>query len=226
MSHVDTFDYKPEPVRVHGKSLVSDEKPDVFFGQIGLLPLPDWAVSCSAARAACGSRDLLPNIAEVADELTVINSMYAETSNHTPAMFQENSGFRLNGFPGWELAVVRPGLRDRQLASLRGDSRRTRAASRRLDQLDQRLFAGAAPGRGHPRAGQPDRRLVPARPDYPKAERATRDLLGHDEPRGTWPSARRPTRSSRASQPTSWRRACNWPCPKWPTWTAKPPTTQ
>ena len=35
----------------------------------------------------------------MADELTVIHSMFAETSNHTPAMFQENTGFRLNGFP-------------------------------------------------------------------------------------------------------------------------------
>ena len=35
----------------------------------------------------------------MADELTVIRSMVAETSNHTPATFQENSGFRLNGFP-------------------------------------------------------------------------------------------------------------------------------
>ncbi len=35
----------------------------------------------------------------MADELTVIQSMYAETSNHTPATFQQNSGFRLNGFP-------------------------------------------------------------------------------------------------------------------------------
>ena len=29
----------------------------------------------------------------------MIRSMVAETSNHTPATFQENSGFRLNGFP-------------------------------------------------------------------------------------------------------------------------------
>jgi hypothetical protein len=35
----------------------------------------------------------------VADELTVIRSMVADTSNHTPATFQENTGFRLNGFP-------------------------------------------------------------------------------------------------------------------------------
>src|SRR2546421_3000124 len=43
--------------------------------------------------------DLFPNIAQLADELTVINSMVAETSNHTPATFQENTGFRFNGFP-------------------------------------------------------------------------------------------------------------------------------
>ena len=35
----------------------------------------------------------------MADELTVIHSMVADTSNHTPATFHENSGFRLNGFP-------------------------------------------------------------------------------------------------------------------------------
>src|SRR6202007_450350 len=38
-------------------------------------------------------------IAGVADELTVINSMVADSANHTPATFQENTGFRLNGFP-------------------------------------------------------------------------------------------------------------------------------
>jgi hypothetical protein len=43
--------------------------------------------------------DLFPHIAELADELTVIRSMAADSANHTPATFQENTGFRLNGFP-------------------------------------------------------------------------------------------------------------------------------
>ncbi len=98
MSHVDTFDYKPELVRLHGKSLSTDEKPDVFFGQVGLLRAPDWQFR-QRGQSGLWVSDLLPHIAEVADELTVINSMFAETSNHTPAMFQENTGFRLNGFP-------------------------------------------------------------------------------------------------------------------------------
>ena len=43
--------------------------------------------------------ELFPQLATKADELTVVHSMVAETSNHTPATFQENTGFRLNGFP-------------------------------------------------------------------------------------------------------------------------------
>src|SRR6185369_7959867 len=43
--------------------------------------------------------DLFPHLAAVADDLTIVRSMYAETSNHTPATFQAHSGFRLNGFP-------------------------------------------------------------------------------------------------------------------------------
>ena len=42
LSQVDSFDYKPELIRLHGKSLVANERPDVFFGQIGLLRRPDW----------------------------------------------------------------------------------------------------------------------------------------------------------------------------------------
>ena len=38
-------------------------------------------------------------MAEVADELTVINSMVAETANHIPGIFQANTGFRQMGFP-------------------------------------------------------------------------------------------------------------------------------
>src|SRR6516165_259292 len=37
VSHVDTFDYKPALARFHGKPLPSSEKPETFFGQIGLL---------------------------------------------------------------------------------------------------------------------------------------------------------------------------------------------
>lgn len=98
LSQVDSFDYKPALASLNGKSLASDERPDVFFGKIGLLRNSDWAFR-QRGESGLWISDLFPNLAEVADELTIIRSMFAETSNHTPATFQQNSGFRLNGFP-------------------------------------------------------------------------------------------------------------------------------
>ncbi|MEZ6058675.1 MAG: DUF1501 domain-containing protein [Planctomycetaceae bacterium] len=98
VSQVDSFDYKPALEGLHGKSLSSDEKPDVFFGKVGLLRKSDWTFR-QRGESGLWVSDLFPHIANVADELLVIRSMQAETSNHTPATFQENTGFRLNGFP-------------------------------------------------------------------------------------------------------------------------------
>jgi len=98
LSHVDSFDYKPGLIQSHGQSLSSWERPDVFFGQVGRLRKPDWDFQ-PRGESGLWISDLFPEVAGVADELTVIRSMYAETSNHTPATFQQNSGFRLNGFP-------------------------------------------------------------------------------------------------------------------------------
>jgi hypothetical protein len=98
LSHIDSFDYKPALAQRHGKPMPASEKPDVFFGQVGLLRKNDWEFQ-RRGQSGLWVSELFPEIAKVADELTVVNSMFAETSNHTPATFQENSGFRLNGFP-------------------------------------------------------------------------------------------------------------------------------
>ncbi|MFN0051672.1 MAG: DUF1501 domain-containing protein [Planctomycetales bacterium] len=98
LSQVDSFDHKPLLEKFHGKSLTADERPDVFFGQVGLLRQPDWEFK-QRGRSGLWISEMFPRLAEMADELTVIRSMYAETSNHTPATFQANTGFRLNGFP-------------------------------------------------------------------------------------------------------------------------------
>ncbi|MBL8829662.1 MAG: DUF1501 domain-containing protein, partial [Planctomycetaceae bacterium] len=98
VSQIDSFDYKPALAKYHGKSLDPNEKPDVFFGKVGLLRQNDWAFKQRGQNGLWIS-ELFPHLAEVADELTVVRSMFAETSNHTPATFQESTGFRLNGFP-------------------------------------------------------------------------------------------------------------------------------
>ena len=111
LSQIDTFDYKPELERFHGKPLGGDERPDVFFGRVGLLRKNDWAFR-QRGESGLWISDLFPQLAEVADELTVIRSMYADTSIHTPATFQENTGFRkarfLNPVNEFALAIGLP----------------------------------------------------------------------------------------------------------------------
>jgi hypothetical protein len=70
----------------------------VFFGKVGRLRKSDWKFK-QRGESGLWVSELFPHLAKVADELTVIRSMFAETSNHTPATFQQNTGFRLNGFP-------------------------------------------------------------------------------------------------------------------------------
>jgi len=98
LSHMDSFDHKPVLRKFHGKPLPGSEKPETFFGKVGLLRGNDWEFH---RRGKCGLEisDLFPHLAELADELTIIRSMAADSANHTPATFQENSGFRFNGFP-------------------------------------------------------------------------------------------------------------------------------
>jgi hypothetical protein len=98
MSHIDSFDYKPQLAKRHGKPLGGDTKADVFFGRVGLLRRPDWEFK-RRGESGLWVSDLFPHIAGVADDLTVINSMTADSANHTPALFVLNSGFQFNGYP-------------------------------------------------------------------------------------------------------------------------------
>jgi hypothetical protein len=98
LSHVDSFDYKPELTKRHGQSLKTHSKPDVFFNQVGLLRKPDWDFQ-PRGRSGLWVSKLFPQIASIADELTIIRSMTSESANHTPALFVQNSGFQFNGYP-------------------------------------------------------------------------------------------------------------------------------
>src|SRR3984957_5743772 len=98
LSHLDSFDPKPELTRQHGKSLGSKETPDIFFGQVGLLRKSDWEFK-PRGNSGLQVSELFPQIAAHADKLTVIRSMTADSANHTPALYLQNSGFQFSGFP-------------------------------------------------------------------------------------------------------------------------------
>jgi hypothetical protein len=98
VSHLDTFDYKPELERMHGKSLEGKGENLGFFGQPGKLMKSVYEFRQHGQSGSWVS-SLLPHLAGRVDDLCFIHSMFAKSNNHTPATFQMNSGFTLNGFP-------------------------------------------------------------------------------------------------------------------------------
>ena len=98
VSHLETFDYKPELDRMHGRTLDGKGENQGFFGQPGRLMKSLYDFRRHGQSGAWVS-SLLPHLAGCADDLCFIRSMVAKSNNHTPAAFQMNSGFTLNGFP-------------------------------------------------------------------------------------------------------------------------------
>jgi len=98
VSHIDTFDHKPDLAKFHGKSLENKGENKGFFGQPGKIMQSPFAFKQRGKSGAWVS-DLLPHLATCVDDLAFIHSMTSKSNNHTPATFQMNSGFTLNGFP-------------------------------------------------------------------------------------------------------------------------------
>ena len=98
LSHIDSFDYKPDLAKFHGKPLQYKERPATFFNRIGLIRKNDWAFK-QRGQSGLWVSDLFPHLATCADELAVVRSMVGTSANHTPATFEELTGFQLNGFP-------------------------------------------------------------------------------------------------------------------------------
>ncbi|VTR98697.1 DUF1501 domain-containing protein [Tuwongella immobilis] len=98
VSHLDTFDYKPDLKKYEGQPLPSDRKIETFFNRPGrLMPTPfRFAQHGQSGRWVS---ELFPELAKHVDRLTFIQNMQAKSSNHTPAAFQMNSGTLFNGFP-------------------------------------------------------------------------------------------------------------------------------
>ena len=98
VSHLDTFDYKPELDKMDGQSLEGKGENLGFFGQPGRLMKSVYPFQQHGQSGAWVS-SLLPHLSKCVDDVCFIHSMVAKSNNHTPAAFQMNSGFTLNGFP-------------------------------------------------------------------------------------------------------------------------------
>lgn len=99
LSHIDTFDYKPELLKRHDTPLPGSENLVTFQGAQGNLIKPLWDFKPRGQSGKMVS-DLVPNLAELADEMCFIHSMTAKSNTHGPAENQMSTGFTLDGFPG------------------------------------------------------------------------------------------------------------------------------
>jgi hypothetical protein len=98
-SHVDTWDYKPELERRHGQELRGfDHNTGFFTDQVGpLMKSPfQWR---RQGLSGTWVPEIFPSIARHVDDLAFIHSCYTETNNHSPALFQINTGLPRMGFP-------------------------------------------------------------------------------------------------------------------------------
>ncbi|MBX9678281.1 MAG: DUF1501 domain-containing protein [Gemmataceae bacterium] len=98
LSHLDTFDYKPELVRRHDMPMPN--APEITFqGANGNLVKPLWGFKPRGQSGKMTS-DLLPQLGELTDEMCFIHSMTARSNTHGPAENQMSTGYVLDGFPG------------------------------------------------------------------------------------------------------------------------------
>ncbi len=100
ISHMDTFDPKPELDRSDGMSVAGNAKFDTGGRSApGKLMKSPWAFR-NYGKCGMPVSDLLPNIGRHADDLALIRSMTSESNNHVPAVYFMLSGSILAGRPG------------------------------------------------------------------------------------------------------------------------------
>ena len=103
VSHVDTFDPKPELTRNSGKPLSLELAKLIKTSFIhdptkAILRGSPWAFQPGGT---CGTpvSDLYPNVRSLMDDVTVIRGCYGDQFDHAPAIYLRSTGFQLPGRP-------------------------------------------------------------------------------------------------------------------------------
>ncbi len=97
-SQIDTFDYKPELIRRHGQPLPGAENLITFQGEQGALTRSPWEFKPRGESGKMIS-ELVPHLADLADDLCFIHSMTGKTNTHGPGENFMSTGDTLDGFP-------------------------------------------------------------------------------------------------------------------------------
>ena len=97
-SHLDTFDYKPELIRRDGQPMPGSEKLITFQGEQGALTKSPWEFKPRGQSGKMIS-ELVPHLAELADDICFIHSVQGKTNTHGPGENFMSTGSALDGFP-------------------------------------------------------------------------------------------------------------------------------
>ncbi len=97
-SQLDTFDYKPELERLHGQPLPGGESLVTFQGEQGMLTKSPWQFKPRGQSGKMIS-ELVPQLAELADDMCFIHSLTSKTNTHGPGENFMSTGYTLDGFP-------------------------------------------------------------------------------------------------------------------------------
>ena len=99
VSHLDTWDYKPELIKRHGQPMPGVGKPHHLPGrERSAEPEPLDLQARGGSRGKYVS-DLLPHLAARVDDLCFIHSLTSKTNTHGPGEMFMSTGFTLEGFP-------------------------------------------------------------------------------------------------------------------------------
>ena len=103
VSHVDTFDPKPQLTRNSGKPLSVELAKLIKTSFIhdptkAILRGSPWEFKPGGT---CGTpvSDLYPNVRELMDDITLIRGCYGDQFDHAPAIYLRSTGFQLPGRP-------------------------------------------------------------------------------------------------------------------------------
>ena len=97
VSHVDSFDPKPLLRELHGQPMPM-ELDRTQFDQVGNIMGSFWDHK-KYGKSGIEMTNLFPNIAELADDMTIVRSLTAKFSEHAQGNFFMHSGFPFLGYP-------------------------------------------------------------------------------------------------------------------------------
>jgi hypothetical protein len=103
-SHVDTFDPKPDLDKYSGKTLTADLVKGIgevktFFGDNKAPLMRSPYKFQKHGKSGIEVSELFPNLAACVDDMCFLRSIYGDSNNHAPALFEMNTGSILQGHP-------------------------------------------------------------------------------------------------------------------------------